>query len=148
MKLPLYFLLDSKSLEQLTNREHTRTYKLQKEDFKICLIRSIEEQARPIESRICKILIKPKQQFKPIKNQGFRFTSNSSSSPLRIWVSDLFLPVYKRNSKHVFMRLFKERRVCLFCIQGFVPKKLSHIFYRCYYLKNLKIQYCRSCCIL
>ena len=53
-------LLGSKSLEQLANREHTRTYKLQKEDFRICLVRSIEEQARPIESRICRILITPK----------------------------------------------------------------------------------------
>ena len=53
-------LLGSKSLEQLANREHTRTYELQKEDFRICLVRSIEEQARPIESRICRILIKPK----------------------------------------------------------------------------------------
>ena len=38
-------LLGSKSLEQLANHEHTRTYKLQKEDFRICLVRSIEEQA-------------------------------------------------------------------------------------------------------
>ena len=61
-------LLDSKSLEQLTNREHTRTYKLQKEDFRIRLVRLIEEQAQLIESRICRILIKTKQQFKPIKD--------------------------------------------------------------------------------
>ena len=53
-------VLGSKSLEQLANREHTRTYKLQKEDFIICLVRSIERQAQPIESRICRILIKPK----------------------------------------------------------------------------------------
>ena len=38
-------LLDTKSLEQLVNCEHIRTYKLQKEDFRICLVRSIEEQA-------------------------------------------------------------------------------------------------------
>ena len=31
-------VLGFKSLEQLANREHTRTYKLQKEDFRICLI--------------------------------------------------------------------------------------------------------------
>ena len=54
-------LLGSKSLEQLANREHTRTYKLQKEDFRICLVQSIEEQARPIENRIYRILIKNKQ---------------------------------------------------------------------------------------
>ena len=64
-----YVLLGSKSLEQLANREHnaqgdtnqdSRTSKLQKEDFRICLVRSIEEQARPIETRICKILFQPK----------------------------------------------------------------------------------------
>ena len=64
-------MLGSKSLEELANREHTRTYKLQEEDFRICMVRSIERQARLTESRICRILIKPKQQFKPIKDQGF-----------------------------------------------------------------------------
>ena len=69
MRLLLWLnLLGSKSLEQLANREHTRTYKLQKEDFRICLVRSIEEQPRSIESCIFRILIKPKQQFKPIKD--------------------------------------------------------------------------------
>ena len=63
-------------------------------------------------------------------------------------VLDLLLLVYEGNPKHIFIRLFKERRVCLFCIQGFVPKKLSHTFYRCYSLKNLKIQYCTSCYLL
>ena len=50
-------LLGSKSLEQLANREHTRTYKLQKEDFRICLVQSIEKQARLIQICICRILI-------------------------------------------------------------------------------------------
>ena len=31
-------MLGFKSLEQLANREHTRTYKLQEEDFIICLV--------------------------------------------------------------------------------------------------------------
>ena len=41
---------------------------------------------------------------------------NNSSSPLRIRVSDLILLVYKGNPKHVFRGLFRERKVCLFCI--------------------------------
>ena len=53
-------MLGFKSLEQLANREHTRTYKLQEKDFIICLVRLIGEQARSIESRICRILFKPK----------------------------------------------------------------------------------------
>ena len=48
--------------------QDSRTYKLQEEDFIIYLVRLIERQAWSIESRICKILIKPKQQFKPIKD--------------------------------------------------------------------------------
>ena len=48
--------------------QDSRTYKLQEEDFIICLVQSMERQARSIESRIYRILIKPKQQFKPIKD--------------------------------------------------------------------------------
>ena len=70
----LYVLLDN---AQGDSSQDSRTYKLQKEEFRICLVKPIERQARFIESRICKILIKPKQQRKPIKNQGFRSTSPS-----------------------------------------------------------------------
>ena len=35
--------------------------------FNFYKARSIEEKARPIEERICRILSRPKQQFKPIK---------------------------------------------------------------------------------
>ena len=41
---------------------------------------------------------------------------NNSSSPLRIRVSDLLFLVYKGNSKHIFISLFRERRVCLLYI--------------------------------
>ena len=64
----LQVLLDN---AQGDSSQDSRTYKLQEEDFIICLVRSIERQARSIESRICRILIKPKQQFKPIQDQGF-----------------------------------------------------------------------------
>jgi len=39
----------------------------------------------------------------------FELSPNSSSSPLRIRVSDLLLLVCKGNPKHVFIRLFRER---------------------------------------
>ena len=55
--------------------QDSRTYKLQEEDFIFCLVRSIEEQARSIENRIYRILSRPKQQLKPIKDQGFKSTS-------------------------------------------------------------------------
>ena len=45
----------------------------------------------------------------------FELSLNNSLNPLRIKVLDLILLVYKRNPKHVFKRLFRERRVCLFC---------------------------------
>ena len=53
------------------------TSKLQKEDFRICLVRSIKRQARPIEIWVCRILSRPKQQFKSKKDQGFKSTSLS-----------------------------------------------------------------------
>ena len=36
--------------------------------FNFCKAQSIKELARPIKNHICRILIKPKQQFKPIKD--------------------------------------------------------------------------------
>ena len=109
--------------------QDSRIYKLQKEEFRNCLVRSIERQARPIETRTYRILFKPKLN-------------------LMYQVSSKILLVYKGNPKHVFIRLFRERRMSLLQIQDFVPKKLSHVFYRCYSLKNLKIRYCRSCYLL
>ena len=46
----------------------------------------------------------------------FELSPNSNSSPLRIRVSDLLLLVYKGNPKHIFRRIFKKKRVRLFCI--------------------------------
>ena len=68
----LQVLLDN---AQGDSSQDSRTYKLQEEDFIFCLVRSIEEQARSIENRTCRILSRPKQQLKPIKDQGFRSTS-------------------------------------------------------------------------
>ena len=45
----------------------------------------------------------------------FELSPNSSSNLLKIRVLDLILLVYKGNPNHIFMRLFRERRVCLFC---------------------------------
>ena len=45
--------------------------------FNFCKARSIEKQVRLIENRIYGILSRPKQQFKPIKDQGFKSTSPS-----------------------------------------------------------------------
>ena len=60
----LQVLLDN---AQGDSSQDSRTYKLQEEDFIFCLVRSIEEQARLIENRICRILSRPKQQLKSIK---------------------------------------------------------------------------------
>ena len=68
----LQVLLDN---DQGDSSQDSRTYRLQKEDFIFCLVRSIEEQARSIENRICRILSQLKQQLKLIKDQGFRSTS-------------------------------------------------------------------------
>ena len=70
----LQVLLDN---AQGDSSQDSRTYKLQEEDFIFCLVRSIEEQAQSIENRICRILSRPKQQLKPIKDQGFRSTSTT-----------------------------------------------------------------------
>ena len=52
-----------------------------------------------------------------------------SSSPLRIRVSDLLLPVYKENPKHIFKRLFREIRVPLVpsLYLGFCTQNLSKV---------------------
>ena len=49
--------------------------------------------------------------------------------PIRIRVSDLFLPVYKGNPKHVFKRLFREIWVPLVppLYLGFCTKNLSKV---------------------
>lgn len=68
----LQVLLDN---AQGDSSQDSRTYKLQEEDFIFCLVRSIEEQARSIENRTCRIFSQPKEQLKPIKDQGSRSTS-------------------------------------------------------------------------
>ena len=70
----LQVLLDN---TQGDTSQDSRTYNLRKEEFEICLVRPIERQAQSIEIRVCRILSRPKQQFKPKKGQGFRSTSFS-----------------------------------------------------------------------
>ena len=52
-----------------------------------------------------------------------------SPSPLRIRVSDLLLPVYKRNPKHIFKRLLREIWVPLVSplYLGFYTQNLSKV---------------------
>ena len=99
----LQVLLDNAQGDSI---QDSRTSALQKEDFRICLVRLIERQARSIKIRIYRILIK----------------LNNSLSPLRIRVSNLLLLVYKGNPKHVFIRLLERKECASFCIQDFVPK--------------------------
>ena len=77
--------------------QDSRIYKLQKEEFRNCLVRLIERQARPIETRTYRILFQPKFN-------------------LMYQVSSKTLLVYKGNFKHVFSRLFRERIVCLLLV--------------------------------
>ena len=92
--------------------QDSRIYKLQKEEFRNCLVRLIKKQAQPVETRVHRILSQPKH----------------SSSLLRIRVSNPLLLVYKGNPKHVFVRLFRERKVCLFLYLGFCTQKsLSYL---------------------
>ena len=70
----LQVLLDN---AQDDTSQDSRTYKLQKEEVEICLIQPIERQARLIKTCICRILSSAQQQFKSIKDQGFRSTSFS-----------------------------------------------------------------------
>ena len=50
-----------------------------------------------------------------IVSAEFELSPNSSLSPLRIKASNLFHLVYKRNLKHIFKRLFRERLECILC---------------------------------
>ena len=45
----------------------------------------------------------------------------------RVGLSVLLL-VYKGNPKHIFIRLLREKRVCLFLYLGFCTQKLSKVF--------------------
>ena len=90
----------------------SRTSKLQKREFEICLVRSIEEWARPTKIRVCIILIK----------------TNSSSSPKRTKVSNLLLLVYKGNPKHIFNRAYQREKSVPLLYLGFCTQKaLSHL---------------------
>ena len=92
--------------------QDSRTSKLQKEDFRICLVRLIERQARSIESCICRILIRP----------------NCSSSQKTIRISDLLLLVYKGNPKHVFNKTFqREKSVPSLYLGFYTQKALSYL---------------------
>ena len=128
----LYVLLDN---AQGDTSQDPRTSKLRKREFKICLVRSIEEQARPIEN--CRHVLSAEFLFKP----------NYSLSPKRIKVSNLLLQVYKENPKHIFNKVFQREKSVSLLYLGFCTQKLFKVFYRCYSLKNLKIRYCKSCCI-
>ena len=103
----LQVLLDN---AQGDTSQDPRISKLQEREFEICLVRSIEEQVRPIEIWVCRILSSTQQQ----------------SNPKRIRVLDLLLLVYKGNSKHVFIKLFRERRVPPLYLGFYTQKALSY----------------------
>ena len=58
------------------------------------------------------------------------FVQNFPTQPKLIWRLGLsvLLIVYKGNSKHIFKRLFREKRVCLFLYLGFCTQKLFKVF--------------------
>ena len=62
----------------------------------------------------------------------FLFKTSCSLSPKRIRVSDLHLLVYKENTKHIFIGLFKEKSVPLshlgFCTQKTLSCLLPVLF--------------------
>ena len=62
------------------------------------------------------------------------FLQNFPTQPKPIWRVGLsvLLLVYKGNTKHVFIRFLREKRVFLFLYLGFCTQKLSKVFVALY----------------
>ena len=62
------------------------------------------------------------------------FLQNFPTQPKPIWRAGLsvLLLVYKGNPKHVFIRLWREKRVCHFLYLEFCTQKLSKVFVALY----------------
>ena len=138
-------MLGPKSLEQLKNREHKLVQIQILESIGFIKICSRFKNIQAAKRRVQKL---PGSTDQNTDLQNFKFGSTTIQAQKGLGFQIYFSQYIKETLSTFFIRLFRERRECLFCIQGFVPKKLSHIFYWCCYLKNLKIRYCRSYCLL
>ena len=122
-----------------------RTYKLQIQKVKIRSVRSIrrifywsgsidQENFRSIRShKLAKISKHKKPKTCPFKTQ----------------IAIPFFPIFKGYYKLTLEVVYRERRVHLVPLMvdlGFLYPKLSQVIYWQYFLKNLKIRCCKSCC--
>ena len=98
--------------------------------LKVCLCVKLELSV--LQDLLCKSawLDRSRIRLDWSKHAHTIFLQNFPIQPKPIWRVGLsvLLLVYKGNPKHVLIRLFREKKVCLFLYLGFCTQKLSKVF--------------------
>ena len=100
----------------------------------MCLYVKLESSV--LQDLLCKstYLDRSRIRFDQLKLVQIVFLQNFPTQPKPIWRVGLsvLLIVYKKNPKHIFIRLLREKRVCLFLYLGFCTQKLFKVFVALY----------------
>ena len=107
-----------------------KTFSLVLDLLKVCLFVKLESSV--LQDLLCKFawLDRSRIRLDWSKLMQIVFLQNFPTQPKPIWRVGLsvLLLVYKEDPKHVFRRLFRERRLCLFLYLGFCTQMFSKVF--------------------